>query len=454
MKKLFWGIIFLALASVGVFKGYLWYQVNQQLTEIKEQIAPVATLKYGWIFSTFDGEVGVRDIEITPYLLKGTITIDELSIKANDAAALLALGDQLDQRLPPEALRIKTVNMSFPLDGQFDALFSSLDVQSDSERSAEEFNPLGVYSCGDTVAVQGAELRAMGYDRFNVSSEIGYRFDSQAKRILLDAMADSESMGRSELTVDIGVAGNDIYDVIRTNTLPVVNRASWRFNDNGYFRRLSFYCSQKTGTERTDYVDQAAMEWDADLNDHGITLNSSLVKSYRDYMLDGGLLDIEINPDRDIDYTSLYLFSANDIVSMLNLRIKLNNELIPDLSLTVNEDQLSGLLHGGSQGASHNGTSDSNNASAYSNGAQDSQAAVTIKKQFIATDVEAAEAYLRRKAQVELDTGKHVEGVIKSVDEHVIEIEQVVEGGSVSYPLRKRNITSFKIWRQELNNDQ
>lgn len=142
MKKIFWGIVFVSIASVASFKGYIWFQVYKQLSEIKEQVAPFATVKYGWIYSTFDGEVGVRDIKITPFLLKGTISIDQISLKVKDAAELFKLRDKLAQRIPPDELMIKTTNMSFPLDGQFDELIGSLEGGSESSESGEVFNPL------------------------------------------------------------------------------------------------------------------------------------------------------------------------------------------------------------------------------------------------------------------------------------------------------------------------
>lgn len=436
MKKIFWGIVFVSVALVGSFKGYLWFQVNKQLSEIKEQVAPFATLKYGWIYSTFDGEVGVRDIKITPFLFKGTITVDELSLKVKDAAELFKLNDKLAQRIPPDQLLIKTTNISFPLDGQFDELLTSLDGGYDATESTDQFNPFGVYSCGDTLTVEADELRAMGYNQFTVSSEIGYRFEPMTKTLTFEAVADSESMGRSELMVELGVSANDIYDVLGTQELPVINRAIWRFNDGGYYRRLSFYCGKKTETERKRYVEQAAQEWDADLKDHGIVLNDSLVDAYRRYILDGGLLNVEVSPDRDIDYSSLSLFSANDIVSMLNLRITLNGTPLNDLSLEVDAQQ---FVNGASQSEPPLSISDSPSA--------EKAEPLAIAKHYQETELEVADTYLKRRALIELDSGKTVEGAIILVDEHIIEIEQVVTGGKVSYPLRKRNITSFKVWR-------
>lgn len=436
MKKIFWGLVFLAIAVVAAFKGYLWFQVHKQLSAIKEQVAPIATVKYGWIYSTFDGEVGVRDIKITPFLLKGTITIDELSLKVKDATELFKLKDKLAQRIPPDELRIKTTNMSFPLDGQFDELLASLNARTDTAASKASFNPFGVYACGDTVAVEAPELRAMGYDRFTVSSEIGYRFEPLASRLMLDAVVDSESMGRSEFTVSVGVGENDLYGLVGAQGLPEINRAEWSFNDGGYYRRLSFFCGKKTETERKRYVEHASQEWDADLKDHGISLNPSLVEAYRRYILDGGQLNVEVTPDRDIDYTSLSLFSANDIISMLNLRIILNGTPLDDLSLEVDSKQFVSSDSG-----------DESQLPDESDGLPAQTEAPALSKSYKDTEIELADTFLKRRALIELDSGKTVEGSIILVNEHIIEIEQIVTGGKVSYPLRKRNITSFKVWR-------
>ncbi|WP_250656645.1 hypothetical protein [Alkalimarinus coralli] len=431
MKKLFWGIVFVAVALLVSFKGYLWFQVYKQLADIKEQVAPFAAVKYGWIYSTFDGEVGVRDISITPYLLKGTISIDEVSLKAKDAAALFKLGDKLEQRIPPDQLLVKITNMSFPLDGNFDEF---IGASADTE-STTVFNPFGVYGCGDTVVVEADELRAMGYDQFTVSSEMGYQYDALSKELSIRALVDSDSMGHSEFLVDLGVSGNDLYDVVGTQQVPEIKSAVWSFNDGGYFRRLSFYCGKKTETERKRYVEYATQEWDADLKDHGVHLNPSLIEAYRQYILDGGLLNVEVRPDRGIDYTSLSLFSANDIVNMLNLRIKLNGELLEDLSLTIDETTFGDARQ------------QTETLPSQQSAASEQPDLKPLEKSFKESEIEEAEMFLKRRALVETDSGKTIEGVIISVDEHVIEVEQIVAGGKVSYPLRKRNITSFKVWK-------
>ena len=167
-----------------------------------------------------------------------------------------------------------------------------------------------------------------------------------------------------------------------------------------------------------------------------LRLNASLVDAYRRYILDGGLLNVEVRPDRDIDYSSLSLFSANDIVSMLNLRITLNGQLLKDLTLDVDTKQFAGAI----QQAEPEHLNEDNVAT-------EQTEPLVLEKSYQDTELEVADTFLKRRAIVELDSGKTVEGVIILVDEHIIEIEQIVTGGKVSYPLRKRNIISFKVWR-------
>ncbi len=435
MKKLLWGIILVAIASVASFKGYVGYQVYNQLSEIKEQLAPHARIKYSWIFSDFDGTVGVSGIEITPYLLKGTISIDEVSLKLEDASALFKLKDNISQRRLPDQMHFSIKNMSLPLDSEIAGLLNSLD-ETDDGASANSFNPLGVYGCGDTVIVKNDELKSMGYNKFTLSSDIGYRLDPMTKVLTISSIVDSESMGRSDIKVELGVTESSMDSLLTTPTLPILNRAQWDFHDGGYFRRLSFFCGKKTGVERTTYVAQAAQEWDADLQDNGITLNPSLVDTYRQYILDGGLLNISVTPDKDIDYSALSLFSANDIVSMLNLQIKLNGSLLPDLSLELEEKKMAGFY--GDSGSNVELTAPSS-----------AQPAIPQMPEKGYQDIlpEEASDYLNFPVRVELDSGKQVEGIIVSVDEFVVEVEQLVSGGKVSYPLRKRNITLISVWK-------
>jgi len=436
MKKLLWGILFVAVASVASFKGYIWYQVYSQLSELKEQLAPHALIKYRWIFSTFDGEVGVSGIEITPYLLKGTVSIDEVSLKLEDAAALFKLKDNISQRRLPDQMLFSIKNMSLPLDSEIAELLNSLDETADDTTSNSSFNPLGVYGCGDMVVVKSDELKSMGYDKFTLSSSVGYTLDPMTKTLTISSLVDSESMGRSDIKVELGVTESTVDSLLTTSTLPIINRVQWDFHDGGYFRRLSFFCGKKTGVERKTYVTQAAQEWDADLQDNGITLNPSLVDTYRQYILDGGLLNVSVTPDKDIDYSALSLFSANDVVSMLNLKIKLNGSLLPDLSLEFDDKKMTSFY----------GDSDVNAESSIPNEPLPAVPQVR-EKAYQEISPEEVGTYLKYPARVELDSGKQVEGMIVSVDEFVIEVEQIVSGGKVSYPLRKRNITLISVWK-------
>ena len=436
MKKILWGIVLVSITSIISFKGYIWYQVYSQLSDIKEQLAPHARIKYRWIFSSFDGEVGVSGIEITPYLLKGTISIDEVSLKLEDAAALFKLKDNLSQRRLPDQMSFSIKNMSLPLDSEISELLNSLNETDGDAFSSNNFNPLGVYGCGDIVVVKNDELKSMGYDKFTLSSDVGYKLDPMTKTLIVSSLVDSESMGRSDIKVELGVTESTMDSLLTTTTLPILNRVQWDFHDGGYFRRLSFFCGKQTGLDRKTYVDQAAQEWEADLQDHGITLNPSLIDTYRQYILDGGLLNISVRPDKDIDYTALSLFSANDVVSMLNLQIKLNGNLLSDLSLELDDKKMTDF-YGESNASIETTVLDESLPETYQ----------APEKSYQEILPEEAETYLNYPARVELDSGKQVEGMIISVDEFVIEVEQVVSGGRVSYPFRKRNITLLSVWK-------
>jgi hypothetical protein len=243
-------------------------------------------------------------------------------------------------------------------------------------------------------------------------------------------------MGRSDVKVELGVTESAMDSLLTTATLPILNHVNWDFHDGGYFRRLSFFCGKKMGVERTTYAIQASQEWDADLQDHGITLNASLVETYRQYILDGGVLNVSVTPDKDIDYTSLSLFSANDVVRMLNLKIKLNGNPIPDLSLVLDDKKMTELY--GEPDVSSDAPAPSESVASISKVPEKSYQDITV---------EEAAGFLKYPARVELDSGKQVEGIIVSVDEFIIEVEQVVSGGKVSYPLRKRNITLISVWK-------
>lgn len=49
--------------------------------------------------------------------------------------------------------------------------------------------------------------------------------------------------------------------------------------------------------------------------------------------------------------------------------------------------------------------------------------------------------------KVVLETGKTLEGVLSGESEYVVEVSQMVSSGVIAYPLKKREIVDFQVWR-------
>ena len=60
----------------------------------------------------------------------------------------------------------------------------------------------------------------------------------------------------------------------------------------------------------------------------------------------------------------------------------------------------------------------------------------------------SAENWLGRQVRVTLNSGKQVEGRLERVGDRELEIARMLDTGEVVYPILKRAISTFEVWRR------
>ena len=111
--------------------------------------------------------------------------------------------------------------------------------------------------------------------------------------------------------------------------------------DNGYFRRLSNYCSAFFQLDRTQFSEKASIEWQQMLRSIGFDIGEGVRQLYRDYLLQGGQLTLALSPSTPFGVDSFKSLIGKDLVSFFKVSSRLNGVDMPLTQFTVNKAHFS-----------------------------------------------------------------------------------------------------------------
>ena len=89
MKKKLFTLIFLIVFLVVGSKAFIALFSYQVIESIKQGHQHNLALTYAWISSGFDGKITIHDVVITPYALKRTIYLEEITFEYGNYLDLL-----------------------------------------------------------------------------------------------------------------------------------------------------------------------------------------------------------------------------------------------------------------------------------------------------------------------------------------------------------------------------
>ena len=198
--------------------------------------------------------------------------------------------------------------------------------------------------------------------------------------------------------------------------------------ENGYFRRLSNYCSDITKMNREEFSQLASESWQKNLNMIGFKPGEMVKQLYHDYLLQGGKLMVDLSPLKPFTLGSTESLLDKNLISYFGISASLNG-----VSANVSELVVDG---------------------AHFRPAPVTKAAVkertldeTSKKKFHQIPLNELDQSLKKQVRIHMLDGKQYLGEVVLLGTKSLELSQILEGGSVSYSLQLSQIESLEVWR-------
>ncbi len=418
-KKLFRMFVFGVLLFMAS-KAFIAFTAYQLVSGIKEHYKSDLLLTYGWISSTLGGQVSIEGLEITPYKMKKTFNLDEITFQFTDYFSLVTNLPSL-RKGGLDGLKSVTIPK----------IQTELNGKSFKQMIAQNFgqlwvSPFSVYGCGATNLLSPEDFEYMGISQWisELSIEIGQTTQGND---LLSIILDEHELGRlkvvsewSERSIESllnkqGIENLTLFDL------------TLEHQDAGFFRRLNILCNNE-GLKRSTFSANAAMAWRNAMYSQGLLVSNNLVELYATYFMQGGSLLVEANMDDGFPLSNFMGLLNKDVIKYFNVAISLNSQKIIDPELYVDGSILFPPVE-----KEHIDV-------------LPVQQEVSFQPSYKAFEIEVANQHLGRKIRVKMLDGKEYEGKLSSVTEYNLELTQNLAGGVVDYPLMLNEIDTFEAW--------
>ncbi|WP_330115317.1 hypothetical protein SA496_09420 [Pseudomonas sp. JS3066] len=324
-KILKWGV--LSVLAVGlIIKLSLWWSVRSIMDDAISKLSPVMDITYGGITSSFDGRVGLENLQLRVPAMGDSLNVQQAELKFKSLRELLSFKERLAEGKFPEQMALSLKGIALEVHGPFmQQLYNT-----PAERSV--FTAMSEVACGTVRNIGTDELLEMGYRTLETDAEFSYLFQPGAQKLNLNLTSDTRDMGEVRLSLSLSNMSEEPGD-LRVNP-PQLSSLILELNDNQYQRKVQEFCASKLGQSPDAYLKTAVQQFDTVLRSQKVALGQSMLDSYGRYLKDPQSLRVELTPSEGMAWDGLQFFEAKDVVAMLRPAVLVNQELVRPVEFT------------------------------------------------------------------------------------------------------------------------
>ncbi|WP_044874288.1 hypothetical protein [Pseudomonas sp. LFM046] len=318
-KILKWGL--LSVLAVGlIIKLSLWWSVRSIMDDAISKLSPMMDITYGGITSSFDGRIGLENLQLRVPAMGDSLQIQRAELKFQGLRELLSFKERLAEGKFPEQMAVNLKGLALEVHGPFmQQLYNT-----PAERSV--FTAMSEVACGSVRNIGTDELLEMGYRTLETDAEFSYLFQPGAQKLNLTMTSDTRDMGEVRLSLSLSNMSEKPGD-LKVNP-PHLSSVIFELNDNQYQRKVQQFCAGKLGQSAEAYQQTAVQQFDTVLRSQRIALGQPMLDAYGRYLKDPQSLRVELNPSEGMAWDGLQFFEAKDVVSMLRPAVLVNQELV------------------------------------------------------------------------------------------------------------------------------
>ncbi len=329
-------LVVLPVVILAGIKGYMHYKLKDSVELIAKNFSMVGKMKYGSLStSLIDGEMSVRDIQLTLHGYDDVIRIKSITYTPPNLMALLKMSDNLRRGRFPESLQLSVKGLYLDLFGDLTDKLEDLIENANAEMHG--INKL----CGGRLYVGPRELRNMGYEEITTDFSLGYKFDKLNDELQLDWNLQQKDMGNFYLRATIvDLRDTTIASIISQPSPPRIGRFKIHYDDKSYVKRMVKSCAKRSNMGVAEYIDAESQQSAAYFASiWGVIPGPGLRQAYREFLTKPQTIDIRFELPSDVSLEQIRMFKPEDIPQMIQLSVQVNGKPVKDVSFAFNNDK-------------------------------------------------------------------------------------------------------------------
>ncbi|AOE84907.1 hypothetical protein [Pseudomonas sp. TCU-HL1] len=318
-KILKWGLLSVLVVGL-IIKLSLWWSVRSIMDDAISKLSPVMDITYGGITSSFDGRVGLENVQLRVPAVGDSLQVKQAELKFKSLRELLSFKERLAEGKFPEQMAVSLKGIALEVHGPFmQQLYNT-----PAERSV--VTAMSEVACGTVRNIGTDEMLEMGYRTLETDAEFSYLFQPGAQKLSLNLTSDTRDMGEVRLSMSLSNMSEKPGD-LRVNP-PHLSSVIFELNDNQYQRKVQQFCAGKLSQSAEVYLKTAVQQFDTVLRSQRIALGQPMLDAYGHYLKDPQSLRVELTPSEGMAWDGLQFFEAKDVVAMLRPTVLVNQELV------------------------------------------------------------------------------------------------------------------------------
>lgn len=412
MRRLLTLLVVLSVIAYLTFKVAVWWLADQRLADMQSVVADSAVIQRGDIGSGISGQLTLRQSSYQDFRLTQPLQVDYLKFSAGSPWGLISA--LLDPARMPDSWTLEAESAHLVVDATM--------LRNWVTEGATPFQP-SVLSpvCGPDHRQQlgSGDLVRMGVER--LSGDVIIRQSPDA----LSAEVHTQDTGSLEL-----LWPGARLPVTAPGTIPDTTGQplALTLRDAGLMRRISAYCARESSLEPEQWTRLVMTRFREGLQARGYQPSEQLLALYRQWLTEGGELTLGLNPSQPAWGIPLRPEDApGNNASAPAMSVHYNGSEVPDVYLNriareepeVPEEAVEPVVPPAPDVAGWH-----------------------------QQELESAGDWTGRQVRVTLSTGRVVVGRLDRVSEEQLEVARLVDGGEVAYPMSRRAVTRFEVWRR------
>jgi hypothetical protein len=172
----------------------------------------------------------------------------------------------------------------------------------------------------------------MGYDILDSDLQFGYVFGEQAIEMHLDWT--TKDMAAAAMQIKMTGPARASATAVMSNP-PQLKEITLLYQDLSLTKRTNQYCAKQSNQTIEQYIeaetgksDKAyALQW-------GLIPGPGLKQAYKDFLTNPGTVKVTMRPPANFNQNTINLYKPEDLPSILNLAVNVNEKLVNDLSFS------------------------------------------------------------------------------------------------------------------------